>query len=88
MSPLIIQESFSVGVPIIASKVYGNMEQIQHGINGLLFEFNNSIDLKKQILRCIHEPKLVNSMSSNIKQPRSFESVAEDYLKLYNRVLQ
>jgi glycosyltransferase involved in cell wall biosynthesis len=64
------------------------MEQITHGINGLLFEFNNIFDLKKQIERCINEPNLVITLSSNIQAPRIFEEVAEDYIKLYNRLLQ
>jgi glycosyltransferase involved in cell wall biosynthesis len=87
MSPLVIQEAFAMRVPVIASNVYGNAEQIIHGTNGLLFKFNDSIDLKNQIERCIHEVDLVAIMSRNIKSPRSFESVVGEYIELYNSLL-
>lgn len=41
MSPLVIQEAFAARLPVIASNVYGNAEQITHGENGLLFNFND-----------------------------------------------
>ncbi|MBI1780298.1 MAG: glycosyltransferase, partial [Sphingobacteriales bacterium] len=34
MSPLVIQEAFAAGIPVIASNVYGNAEQIVHDQNG------------------------------------------------------
>ena len=46
MSPLVIQEAFAAGIPVIASDVYGNAEQIKDGQNGWLFKFKNSNDLK------------------------------------------
>jgi glycosyltransferase involved in cell wall biosynthesis len=87
MSPLVIQEAFAMGVPVIASNVYGNAEQVSHGINGLLFKFNDSFDLKKQIDRCINEADLLLKMSTNIKSPRSFELVAGEYIELYKTLL-
>jgi glycosyltransferase involved in cell wall biosynthesis len=87
MSALVIQEAFAAGIPVLASNVYGNAEQIQHNHNGLLFQFNNVDDLKIQILRCINEPDLITNLSKNIKTPRSFEEVAEEYYTLYKSLL-
>jgi glycosyltransferase involved in cell wall biosynthesis len=87
MSPLVIQEAFSAGLPVIASNVYGNAEQIKHGVNGLLFKFNNSEDLLKQLQRCIDEKDLLRNLSNNILPPRSFEEVANEHIKLYNSLL-
>ncbi len=87
MSPLVIQEAFAAGIPVLASNVYGNAEQIQHNHNGLLFQFNNVADLRNQILRCIEEPSLLNNMSKNIKSPRTFEEVGEEYYQLYKSLL-
>ncbi len=87
MSPLVIQEAFEAGIPVIASNVYGNAEQITHNQNGLLFDFNNVNDLQEQIIRCIHEPLLLQDLTKNIKPPRSFKEVGKEYLDLYKNLL-
>ena len=87
MSPLVIQEAFAAGIPVIASNVYGNAEQIKHGVNGLLFNFNDPADLLKQLQRCIDEKELLSNLSRNILPPRSFEEVANNHIKLYNSLL-
>jgi glycosyltransferase involved in cell wall biosynthesis len=83
MSPLVIQEAFSVGVPVIASNVYGNSEQIKNGKNGLLFEFNNSNSLKEKLNQCILNRNLILELKQNITKPKSFEIVGEEHIKLY-----
>jgi glycosyltransferase involved in cell wall biosynthesis len=87
MSPLVIQESFTAVIPVIASNVYGNAEQITHNHNGLLFEFNNVNDLQEQIIRCIDEPSLLQNLTKNIKPPRSFKEVGREYLDLYKNLM-
>ena len=87
MSPLVIQEAFASGIPVIASNVYGNAEQIIHNHNGLLFEFNNVNDLQEQLTKCINEPLLLQDLTKNIKPPRSFKEVGKEYLDLYKNLL-
>jgi len=87
MNPLVIQEAFEAGIPVIASNVHGNSEQIMHEKNGLLFKYNDVKDLQCQIERCINEPSLVNKLSQNIKKPYSFEEVANKYYDLYKTLL-
>ena len=87
MSPMVIQEAFAARIPVIASNVYGNVEQIIHEKNGLLFRFNDAFDLKYQIERCINESNLLDQMSKNILPPRSFDVVTEEYIELYNSLL-
>ena len=86
MSPLVIQEAFAAGIPVIASDVYGNAEQITNEVNGLLFPFKNVAALTKILLSCINEPKLLLNMRKNISIPRSFEQVANDYIRLYRHL--
>ncbi|MEP7108243.1 MAG: glycosyltransferase [Ferruginibacter sp.] len=83
MSPLVIQEAFAAGIPVLASKVYGNIEQITHGKNGLLFEFDSSESLKEQIQALIENPILIREMKGSIVPPLNFNLVNESYLRIY-----
>lgn len=87
MSPLVIQEAFAAGIPVIASNVYGNAEQIVHETNGLLFQFKDSGALREQLLRCIDEPGLLDEMRRNIHVPRSFDEVGDAYYHVYKGLL-
>ncbi|MBS1935772.1 MAG: glycosyltransferase, partial [Bacteroidetes bacterium] len=87
MSPLVIQEAFAAGIPVIASDVYGNAEQIQHKKNGLLFKFKDEGSLKEQLLCCINNPQLLAEMKKNIEPPGSFAEVADEYYNLYQTLL-
>lgn len=87
MSPIVIQEAFAAGIPVLASNVYGNAEQIQHNYNGLLFDYNNVDDLKLQLLRCINEEDLLENLTKNIANPKSFRDVGSEYLDLYKSLL-
>ena len=48
-NPLSVLESLSLGIPVIGANIGGIPELIDHGINGLLFEPGNVIDLKQKI---------------------------------------
>lgn len=86
MSPLVIQEAFAAGIPVIASNVYGNAEQIINGVNGLLFDFNNRASLKHEIEKLINDRSLIQKMKSNIHTPKSFEEVGIEHINLYKKI--
>jgi glycosyltransferase involved in cell wall biosynthesis len=83
MSPLVIQEAFEAGIPVVASDVYGNAEQIEHGKNGLLFKFRDADALLHALLRLIQEPELLPTLRAHIQRPCNFDQVAIAYNKLY-----
>lgn len=87
MSPLVIQEAFAANIPVIASNVKGNAELVKHGVNGLLFTFNNIDSLKEQLERCILEDGLLKELTSNVIPPYPFTKVASSYLNLYEKIL-
>ena len=87
MSPLVIQEAFAAGIPVLASEVYGNAEQIQHEANGLLFKFNNVASLKEQLIRLVDEKGLYERLQEGVKGPMQFEEVGRRYVELYEEIL-
>lgn len=87
MSPLVIQEAFAASVPVLASDVYGNAEQITDGENGWLFKFKDIADLKNKIELLIQTPLLIENAKQKIPTVKSFELVAEEHAALYKKVL-
>lgn len=84
MSPLVIQEAFAAGIPVLASEVYGNAELIFPGENGLLFPFKSMEGFREQVQRLISEKELLPQLKSRIKPPLSFDTIGEQYISVYN----
>jgi glycosyltransferase involved in cell wall biosynthesis len=87
MSPLVIQEAFAAGVPVIGSNVYGIAEQIKHGINGWLFPFGDKEALQKQLQILVDNPALINTAKKQLPKTRSFKEVAIEYDALYKEIV-
>ncbi len=88
MSPLVIQEAFAAKIPVLASNVYGNAEQIQDGINGWLFDFKDVSSLKNKLELLLRAPQLIDNAKRHIPVTRSFEDVAEQHIEIYDAILQ
>ena len=73
-SPLVIQEAFVAGVPVIASRIGGIPEIVEDGGNGLLFEPGNVDDLRRTILRLIQEPGLLARLRAGIREVQTIEA--------------
>jgi glycosyltransferase involved in cell wall biosynthesis len=86
MSPLVIQEARAACLPVLASNVNGNKEQMENGASGLLFEMNNVESLKKQLFKIRENRNLLNEMKTKILSPRVFMDVAIEYMKLYKKI--
>ena len=87
MSPLVIQEAFAARVPVLASDVYGNAEQVTDNENGWLFRFKDVKDLEEKLQRLADDPMLVQRVKKNIGPVKSFSAVAEEQLLIYKKIL-
>lgn len=86
MAPLVIQEAFAAGIPVLASDVYGNAASIQHMFNGLLFHAGSSTDLSMKLDHLINQPELLMALKRGVVSNTSFNDVCHSYLKIYNTV--
>jgi glycosyltransferase involved in cell wall biosynthesis len=84
MSPLVIQEAFAAGIPVIASDVYGNAEQINDGVNGWLFRFKDSSDLAQKLQFLIENISMIDKSNLNLPKANHFKNVAEQHLAMYS----
>jgi glycosyltransferase involved in cell wall biosynthesis len=82
-APQTIFESFSGGVPIIASNIGGFPDFVCDGENGLLFETGNPADLADKLRRVIAEPELVRALRQGIGKLKTIGDNAQQLLELY-----
>lgn len=54
-SPVVIQEAFAMGVPVIASRIGAMVEKVHEGQTGWLFTPGDSIALRQLLLQLIHK---------------------------------
>ena len=78
--PLSIFESITYGTPVLAANQGGNIELIDDGINGLLYENANVEDLRTKIEYLYNNESLLKQMYQNCKKYKRVPS-KEEYLK-------
>lgn len=88
MSPLVIQEARAAHLPIIASNVYGNMEQLENGAGGISFEMNNYHSLKRQLLKILANRNLLQQFKNQIEPPTNFNELGQKYIDIYGKILK
>ncbi|WEK03637.1 MAG: glycosyltransferase family 4 protein [Candidatus Devosia phytovorans] len=86
-SPLVIQEAFSQGLPVIASAIGGMAEKVAHGRNGLTFTAGDSAALAETLMRAA-DPSLWASMRAGVVPPTDAATIAHWHRRLYQSLLQ
>ena len=90
-SPLVIYEAFSMGKPVIASKMGGMPELVQHGETGLLFEAGHVETLADSIRQLMKEPETAQRMGYQARrkaeQQFSFEIHYKKVMGFYSTLL-
>jgi len=84
-SPLVIQEAFLAGVPVVASRIGGIPDLVDHERNGLLFEAGNVEDLRRTIARILGEPGLLQRLRAGIGSVRTIDDDVAATREMYVR---
>ena len=77
-SPITIHEAYLTGTPVLASDLGGMAEFVKDGVDGLLFEVGNPIDLAAKMLRFAHEPELAAELSRDFMPIKTIEQNGEE----------
>ena len=72
-SPLVIQEAFAYGRPVICSDIGGMAEKVGHGENGLHFRVHDPADLAHAIQLAVSTPGLWERLRAGIKEVHSMD---------------
>lgn len=88
-SPLVIQEAFFHGVPVICSDIGGMAEKVTHGVNGLHFRAGDPENLAQTIRRAVSSRGLWEKLRSGIPEVYKVEDtvavLADTYQTLLDR---
>jgi glycosyltransferase involved in cell wall biosynthesis len=86
-SPMVIQEAFANGVPVICSNIGGMAEKVTDGVNGLHFRVNDSRDLAATIETAVTTADLRQKLAAGIKKPPTLRDTAEWHLAAYEKII-
>jgi glycosyltransferase involved in cell wall biosynthesis len=85
-SPIVIQEAFYHGRPMICSNIGGMAEKITDGMDGLHFRVGSSEDLVDRMTEALTNPGLWDRLRLGIKKPINYEECAKRHLDLYRDI--
>ena len=86
-SPVVIQEAFTNGKPVICSNIGGMAEKITHGVNGMHFEVSRPASLAEVLAELATHPGRLAALTAGVRPPPTADEVLDQHLDLYNRVL-
>ncbi len=82
-SPVVIQEAFHHGRPLIVSNIGGMAEKVRDGEDGLHFRVGSAEDLADRFAEVLTEPALFDGLRGTMRRPLSHLDCARAHLDLY-----
>ena len=86
-SPIVIQEAFFHGRPLICSNIGGMAEKIADGINGLHFRVGSPEDLADRMAQAMSTPDLWERLRDGRPAVLDADGCATAHLELYDRLI-
>jgi glycosyltransferase involved in cell wall biosynthesis len=86
-SPMVIQEAFCHGRPVICSNIGGMAEKVTHNATGLHFRQGSVEDLVDRLVEAIRSPDLWKRLRANLPTPPSHVEAAARHLDLYRDLI-
>jgi len=81
-SPMVIQEAFNHGRPILCSDIGGMKEKVKDGVTGVHFRVGNPASLAQKITAISEESTCINKYTKNISPAFDVQSCANAHLGL------
>jgi glycosyltransferase involved in cell wall biosynthesis len=82
-SPLVIQEAFASGRPVICSDIGGMAEKVRHGIDGFHFRAGNAHDLAALLEDLALHPERLTAAQAGIVCPPRISETTNKVRELY-----
>ena len=86
-SPLVIQEAFKYGRPVICPDIGGMAEKVQDGINGVHYRARDPISLASVIEKVVDDKAGYETLCEQLPSISTIEHCATEHLSLYSKHL-
>ena len=86
-SPLVIQEAFMHGRPVICSNIGGMAEKVTHGVNGLHFAVADPVSLAQVIRDAVDTPGLWDQLRAGMPDVYTMEQHMASLRQLYAELI-
>ena len=87
-SPLVIQEAFFHGRPIICSDVGGMAEKVRDGVDGMHFRVGDAHSLARTIETATTSPRLWRSLRDGVGEPYSMDAHVGHLMDMYGSLIE
>jgi nucleoside-diphosphate-sugar epimerase/glycosyltransferase involved in cell wall biosynthesis/MoaA/NifB/PqqE/SkfB family radical SAM enzyme len=87
VSPLVIQEAFMAGIPVITSDIGGMKELVKDGVNGFTVKPNDTEGLRAVMQRIMDDPRILNGLQANGDEVVSMEEHIDRVAEIYREAL-
>lgn len=85
-SPFVIHEAFAAGVPVVASRLGGSIELLEHG-GGLLYDADDPGALRAALLEVATLPGRLRELGTSIPPVKALTAHVEELLSIYAGLL-
>lgn len=82
-SPLVIQEAFSAGRPVICSDIGGMAEKVRHGIDGLHVPVANALEWARTLSQVAELPGLWEQLAGHIRPVFTHTQSVQAHLEVF-----
>jgi len=86
VSPLVVEEAFAAGVPVIASGIGALAEKVRHGVDGFLFPPGNVAHLSQLLREIVANPSILEGLRNNIQPVKTLEEHMGEIEAVYARL--
>lgn len=83
-SPMVIQEAFIAGRPLIVSDIGGMAEKVKNGVDGVHFSSRNPVDLASKLLNLFESDDSWHDLRAKITKPLNYEECAYKHLIFFD----
>ena len=86
-----VQEAHAAGLPVIAPRIGGPIDLVDHGVDGYLYEPGDDLDLRQAVRRLVDDASVRNRMGEAGRRgviDRSWATVCAELVGHYERVVE